>query len=114
MKTAITKGLNEQQSEEMRHCFVHAAVLRNQLKKLLEEKINASNRVARSKDAYNIPNWAYLQADAVGYERALTEVINLLTGERSTEQGAEAIPSVIETPKKRRGRPPKSGLLSNA
>lgn len=111
MKTAITKGLSEQHAEEMRQCFWHSAVLREQLKKLMSEKIEANNRMVRSKEAYQIANWAYLQADAVGYERALTEVISLLTGERSTEEVRS--PSLadntvtVEMPKAKRGRPRK-------
>jgi hypothetical protein len=108
MKTVILKGLNEQQSEEMRSAFVHSAVLREQLRKILNEKITASNRMVRSKSAFEIANWAYLQADSIGYERALTEVISLLTHESKAESeaptGAE---SLSASPKKRRGRPPK-------
>ena len=108
MKTAIIKGLNEQESEEMRQSFVHAAHLRKRIQKLLEEKINASNRIVRSKDSYSIPNWAFLQADAVGYERALTEVISLLDHQPdiSTEKVLEDGPTV-----KRRGRPPKKSPI---
>ena len=108
MKTAIIKGLTEQHAEEVRGAFIHSAVLRQQLVKLLQEKINASNRNTRSKDAYGIPNWAYLQADAVGYERALVEVINLLTTEEPT-----VTPTADATPK-RRGRPPKKNILNSA
>lgn len=109
MKTAITKGLNEVEADEMRQCFVHAAFLRKHLQKLMAEKINASNRIVRSKDSYSIPNWAFLQADAVGYERALTEVISLLdhTPDISTEKVLEDGPSVP----KRRGRPPKKAII---
>lgn len=110
MKTAIVKGLTEVQAEEMRHCFVHASLLRKHLQKLLNEKINASNRMVRSKDSYSIPNWAYLQADAVGYERALTEVISLLD-HQADESTGEVLKEGHTVPK-RRGRPPKSHIPS--
>lgn len=113
MKTSIIKGLSEQQAEEMRQCFWHSAVLREQLKKVLSEKIDASNRIVRSKDAYNVPNWAYLQADAVGYERAMSEVMSLLTGERSTDEVRRESLSVPEVPKAKRGRPRKTPILQN-
>src|SRR5262245_40939417 len=101
MKTVILKGLTEQQQEEMRGVFAHSGFLRDQLKKILSEKINASNRVARSKDAYGIPNWAYLQADAVGYERALTEVISLLTHDPVQSEATEKVAETEPRPKRR-------------
>lgn len=101
MKTALLKNLTDQQKDEMRQTFAHAAFLRSQLTTLLNEKINASNKIVRSKDAYGIANWAYLQADAVGYERALQEVISLLSHDQDT-------PEIVPPAAKRRGRPPGS------
>lgn len=46
-----------------------------QLVEILKEK-NQSKRI--SSDSYNKPAWSEFQADANGYERALTEVISLL------------------------------------
>jgi len=104
MKTLILKGLNEEQQVEMRQEYIHAVHLRQQLKKLLNEKIDASNKTVRSKDAYGIANWSFLAADAVGYERAMLEVISLLTNESQQEtevpKGAEVLAAV-----KKRGRP---------
>ena len=46
---------------------------------MLEDKCSASTKTSRSKDGYDSANWAYLQADARGYERALQEVISLIS-----------------------------------
>jgi hypothetical protein len=111
MKTVLLKGLNDRDKEEMRSTFYHSAFLRNQLKSILAAKINDSNRQVRSKDAYGIANWAFLQADAVGYERAMTEVMSLLThesGEASEVANAAEAPSSVQKVAKRRGRPPKA------
>lgn len=78
MKTAWTKGLTPEQTTEIRKDFVGAAILRNRLTELLEEKSMLSRNESISKDNYANPNWTYLQADARGYERALSEVISLL------------------------------------
>lgn len=78
MKTSWTKGLTQEQTVELRKDFVGAAILRKRLQELLNEKANLSRDASISKDAYSNPNWAYLQADARGYERALSEVISLL------------------------------------
>jgi hypothetical protein len=78
LKTAWTKGLTQEQATELRKDFVGAVILRQRLQKLLDEKAELSRKESISKDAYTNPNWAYLQADARGYERALSEVISLL------------------------------------
>lgn len=103
MKIAITKGLNAEEADEMRQSFSHAVHLRKRIIKLLNEKVAASNRVTRSKDAYGISNWAYLQADAVGYERAMQEVVGLLT----YDTPAVEVPLGTDTmvPLRKRGRP---------
>lgn len=78
MKTTITKGLEAEKAKEVKAEFLSSAILRERLRHLLNEKITTNRTATTSKDAYGIPNWAYLQADAVGYERALNEVISLL------------------------------------
>lgn len=79
MKTSWTKGLTPEQATEVRKDFQGSAILRKRLKELCDEKVEASYAVSASKDAYSNPNWAYLQADARGYERALKEIISLLS-----------------------------------
>lgn len=53
--------------------------MRKRLVELLQEKIGVSHQVGCSKNAYNNPNWPYVQADHRGYERALHEIIDLIT-----------------------------------
>lgn len=78
MKTSITKGLSEQEASEIKVEFVRAAHLRKRIIKLLEEKYDSERKNSLTKERYESPSWAYIQADAVGYERALREVISLL------------------------------------
>lgn len=78
MKTTWTKGLNAEQTTELKKDFVGAVILRQRLQALLSDKATLSREGSMTKDAYSNPNWAYLQADARGYERALSEVISLL------------------------------------
>lgn len=79
MKTTWTKGLNPEQIIQLKQDFVGGILLRERLIQLLEEKQNASVKKSRSEDGYASANWPYLQADSRGYERALTEVISLLS-----------------------------------
>lgn len=81
MKTSWTKGLAEQQSNEIKESFQHSVTMRQRLSVLLEEKIASSAVNSRSKDNYALAGWPYLQADSVGYERALKEVISLIANE---------------------------------
>lgn len=78
MKTSWTKGLDEVSSEDIRGAFKASLLLRKRLKHLLLDKMDASNKNCRAKLSYDNPNWALLQADQRGYERALHELIELV------------------------------------
>lgn len=78
MKTSITAGLNPAEAEEVEADFRASPRLRERLAYLLEEKMRAKRAYVRKDEHYEKPSWAMLQADALGYERALSEVISLL------------------------------------
>lgn len=78
MKTAWIKGLTNEEKEEMKLLFSSNARLRNKIIELVEEKANSAQKANTLKDAYDSPNWALKQADAVGYQRACEEIISLL------------------------------------
>lgn len=78
MKTLWNKGLDAEKKAEVKKDFEAAALLRSRLKLLLDEKIESSRTKARSSNTYDSPSWALTQADSIGYERALFEVISLL------------------------------------
>lgn len=78
MKTVVTKGLNEQEQMEIRQEFIASAHLRKRLITLMNERIDSARTKCISSSSYENPSWAYLQADNVGYERALKEVISIL------------------------------------
>lgn len=78
MKVAWTKGLDAQEKDEITQLFASSARLRQRLCELLEEKGASLRKRNTIEDAYNNPNWALKQADAVGYERAMQEIMSLL------------------------------------
>ena len=78
MKISLTKGLVGEHKEEMEREFKASSLLRKRLQTLLKEKIEVSHKDSLSKTGYEKPSWAFEQADARGYERALTEIISLL------------------------------------
>lgn len=79
MKIIWTKGLDSDYVKEVRTDFKSCLITRKRLKQIAEEKIESSVRDSRSKVNYESVNWSYLQADSRGYERALQEIISLLS-----------------------------------
>lgn len=78
MKQSWTKGITKENAVELRQNFKEALVMRRRLVSILKDKVETSEGNARSKLLYDNPNWALLQADQRGYERALEEVIELI------------------------------------
>ncbi len=79
MKTTWTKGLNPQEKEEVTQEYLSSARFRAKLRDILQDKANEMRAKARSSESYVSANWAYQQADAIGYERAIFEVISLIS-----------------------------------
>jgi hypothetical protein len=79
MKTVLTKGLPKEKAEELEQDFRASAFLRERLSAILTQKVDALRREIRQKDMYQSPSWAYVQADYIGYERAIFEVISLIS-----------------------------------
>ncbi len=79
MKTSWTQGLDADQKKDVVADFKGSLVTRKRLSDMLQAKLANSVKGSHSKDGYDNPNWAYLQADARGYERALSEVISLIS-----------------------------------
>ena len=69
MKKAWTENKRE---------FEESKAFRRLLSALLEEKLRVKHAESRAKDGYANPNWAYFQADAIGFERAITEILSIL------------------------------------
>jgi hypothetical protein len=79
MKVSWTKGLEKERVVDVRQNFKEALVLRTRLSEMLEDKLSLSAKQSRSKEGYESPHWAYLQADSRGYERALADIIALIS-----------------------------------
>lgn len=79
MKASWTKGLEPELEKEIRGDFLSSRIVRHRLITILEEKIKSAQILAMDKDGYNIPNWAFKQADLIGFQRALKEIIDLVS-----------------------------------
>lgn len=78
MKTIITKGLEPDVAKEIRGDFKSSHLIRKRLITIIEDKIDDARKGLRQKVNYSNSSWAFLQADGMGYERALHEIISLL------------------------------------
>lgn len=78
MKSTWFLGSDKSYDEDVRKEYASSAIMRKRLVDMLEKKKGEAHAASLSKDAYSSPNWGFLQADAVGFQRALDEVIKLL------------------------------------
>ena len=77
MKTVWTASVKDRQvKEDIKASFKASTVVRRRLKEMCQGKVESS--FSLSKDSYDCPNWTYKQADTVGYQRALKEIMSLL------------------------------------
>lgn len=81
MNVSWTQGLDPDVAKEIKGDYKSSLLVRKRLKKMLEDKINASRRDARQKVNYDKANWHEYMADSLGFERALEYVIDLITEE---------------------------------
>ncbi len=78
MKQSWLVGLEPDLIKEIRGDFKSSRLIRHRLITLLEEKIETTRKNMVNKEGYEVANWAYKQADGIGFERALREVISLI------------------------------------
>lgn len=78
MKDSWTRGLDEQMTKDVRGDYLSSLVTRRRLAELLEKKMKEKETSSLNPDGYDIANWAYKQADTVGYKRAIKEIIELI------------------------------------
>lgn len=86
MKTSLTAGLDVERKKEVEANFKASALFRETLEKHLRSKIETARKTTRTKEAYADSSWAFRQADGIGYERALFDVISLLSSKSVEEQ----------------------------
>ena len=76
MKTVWTSGIEKDAKDEMKQAYGAATLLRKRLASLCQDKIDGAFTL--NTDEYDCPNWVYKQADTIGYQRALKEVLSLI------------------------------------
>lgn len=79
MKKTWLSGLDDDAKELMEGYYNGSPLLRERLKELVENKIDNRRKESESLKSYDSPSWVYLQADNNGYNRALKEIIELIS-----------------------------------
>lgn len=103
MKTLWTRGLDNQSTADIRQSFLSSRPIRKRLTDLCREKIEEHFKAQYLRKPRDIENWEMDQAYCMGYVKALSEVVSLLTEKDSDE---------ILT-KQGRGRPRKDAQMPN-
>ncbi len=78
MKHSLTNGLDVDAKSDLEGTFIAALLLRKRLAVVLAKKIEDARAGSVKKEKYDCANWAYLQANNVGYERAMRELIEMM------------------------------------
>lgn len=79
MKELWTRGLDSDQAKDVVGDFKSSHLLRKRMVDILESKVESEERARGNKSSYDNPNWPLLQADLVGYKKAIRDVIDLLS-----------------------------------
>lgn len=77
-KSVLFAGLDPQIEKDLRGDFKSSLLIRKRLVEVIKDKIETNRSKLRKDVNYENASWAYQQADGVGYERALHEIISLL------------------------------------
>jgi hypothetical protein len=73
-----TAGLKPEEVNELVKQLEGAQPIWERLSSILDQRVKASVDKQLSFSTYESPNWAYVQADAVGYQRAIKEILELI------------------------------------
>ena len=79
MKTSWVSGLEPDAKKQMEDYFKSSPILRERLAYILENKAKNIRSVNLAVKQFESPSWAYKQADRNGYERAIAEIIELIS-----------------------------------
>lgn len=79
MKLSWTSGLETDAKKAMEGYFEGSPLLRERLIYIINNKIRNRTKESMTLEAFDNPSWAYKQADKIGYERALLEIIELIS-----------------------------------
>lgn len=78
MKISILAGMTAEEKDMLKKEFHENSLLRKRLVAMLEERAMQNYKDLINTNSFDNPNWAYKQAEGVGYSRGISEIITLL------------------------------------
>lgn len=79
MNSTLTKHLKtKQEKDKFKERLQHNKDLLSVFAELVISKIDKSKKGQQAEGGYDSPAWAYKQADSIGEQRALQQVLDLL------------------------------------
>lgn len=79
MKTVWLHGLDDQKVSDLKQRFKECIIVRKRFFELVIKMIEEGRKESSSKAMLDSPNWALQQADRMGYERALRDMLELFS-----------------------------------
>ena len=78
MNVRWTKNLKKGDKEKFEEYLKHCRSAFEKLSEILEEDLQASIKDGQNKDHYFMPAWSEYQADRIGTQRTLQNIIDLI------------------------------------
>ncbi len=75
MKAILNKGLDERQKEELKAEWGTSVLLRQQLVKALEGRLEENRRTQCNMEDFNCPNWQFKQAAYISKEKTYKKLL---------------------------------------
>lgn len=77
-KSWTTNLTDEEQKEEFQKRLLQNVDLFRRLAEIVNDKVRGNSRSRIEKKSYEVPAWSEYQADSNGFERGMTEILELL------------------------------------
>jgi hypothetical protein len=78
MNLKFTKGLDTERKKEIKEAFVASHTIRERMRQVLKEDLDAVYRDMGREDNFSLPAWSEHQAYRLGETEALRKLISLL------------------------------------
>lgn len=81
----LTRNVSGEKLEIIEESFAEAKTFLTELQSLMEARLAEKVKASEANQNYESPSWALIQADNVGYRRALREIMNLFVDNKSKD-----------------------------
>ena len=80
VSTLLLKGCKtKEERDREKEYLIHNKRLLDKIADIMRDKLNSSVSDMRGKDTYKLPAWPQFQADQLGYQRALAEMLAVIS-----------------------------------